>query len=368
MSQTLQMQDLVLAAQGIPELPVEKQKVWNLIGQGKMAMDQGLQKSVLVIQTHLATYTTMDQATLDKAITAYKNTFKEIVETRMKFTSFLDAAKDMCMAVERSWDPKTNETFKLACAREIELREAAHKVANAATAKATEEQMFRAFCVNEFHDMVTGYRLALLQIIQQAYTACLTQRTPVENVGPALQAAVAAMREILPRVMGKYDKKYMTDAEAMKIFESVQKPNWQNLFNEAIESLKAKFNLYGNDLANAEGALVKQAEIFTQETTQVSQQAQAEQAATTLLAQGTIPTVTPAGMKPITETSCIEIPTVLDWVWELTIIAAFLGNAKECAFKVRTKKGGALTTEQMAKALDACGVKVDGVKYAEIKK
>jgi hypothetical protein len=365
---SLQINDLVLYANGIPALPEPKQRVWNLLGQGKMAMDLALQKSAMVIQQHLSGYEAMDQPAIDKAIKAYKVTYAEIVETRKKFTGFLDAAKDMCMVTEKEFDPSTNETFKEATARELQLRQRAFEKAQAETQKATEVQMFRSFIVNEFNDMVSGYRHTLDTIIHNAYKQCLSQRTPVDNVGIAITAAIAAMRDTRPKEMGKFSKTIITDAEAMKIFESITKPNWQNIFNEKIESLKAKFSLYPNDLANAEAALVKQQELFTHEQAQQAQQLEAEKATTILLAQGSVLTVTPPGMKAIVETTSIEIPSGLDWAWEIAIISAFLANANVCKDKVRTKIGGKLTTEQMAKALDAANVKVSGVRYVEIKK
>jgi hypothetical protein len=365
---TLQLQDLALAAQGIPPLPESKQQVWNLMGQAKVAMDQALQKCALEIQQHLANFPTMDQAALDKGLAAYRETYKKMVGVRQNYTSYLDAAKDMCMGTERLYDPKTNEQYKAATAQEFKLREEAQKKATATNAKATEEQMFRQFVVNEYADMVQGYKTELFKIIQQAYTTCLEQRTPVENVTPAITAAVAAMRDVRPRLMGKYERKIVTDAEAMKLFEAVTPPTWQNHFNDAIEFLKAKFKLYGNDLANADKALEQQKITFDAQTTQQKQDHEAAVAANTLLAQATIPIVTPAGMKPIIETTVIEIPTVLDWEWELRIVAAFLANAQVCKPKVKTKKGGALTTGQMAAALDAAGVLVDGIKYADLKK
>jgi hypothetical protein len=177
-----------------------------------------------------------------------------------------------------------------------------------------------------------------------------------------------AIRQVRPRNMERFDRKIITDAEAMKLFESVTPPNWQNVFNEVVEFMKAKFKLYANDLANPEKAAEVQNDLFAQQQTEQQQQHEATLAANNLLASATIPIVTPAGMKPIVETTVIEIPTVLDWEWEARILAAFLANLPNCKGKVRTKKGGQLTTEQMAKALDAAGVLVEGVKYADLKK
>lgn len=366
---TLQLQDLVLAAQGIPPLPVEKQQVWNLMGQAKVAMDQALQRAALEIQQHLANYQTMDHTALDKAMAAYRETHKKIVGIRQGYTGYLDSAKDMCMGTERAYDPKTNEIYKAAATREFTLREEAQKAINAANAKSTEEQMFRQFVVNEYGDMIKGYKTELLGLIQQAYNTCLEQKTPVENTPVAMNAAAAAMSEVRPRAMVKFERKILTDAEAMKLFEAVAPPNWQNAFNDAIAYLQAKFKTYGNDLANADKALEQQKELFAKQQAETDQAHETAQAANTLLAQATIPlVVTPVGMKPIIETTVIEIPTVLDWEWEARILAAFLAHLPACKGKVRTKKGGQLTTEQMAKALDASGVLVEGVKYADLKK
>lgn len=364
----LQMQDLVLYAQGMPPLPENKQKVWNLIGQGKMAMDTALTKTSLVLQQCLDKWQEMDQPALEKALASYKSTYSEMVEGRKKFTTFLDSAKDMCMTVERQWDPKNYEPFKLASAKELELRESAMRKVQAEQAKTNEINNFRTFITNEYHEMVSGYRSALAVIVQNAYNSCLQQRTPVENVGTAINAAVAAMREVRPRNMNKMERKYTTDEEAMKIFDSVTKPNYQNVFNEAIDALKAKFSLYANDLANADKALVQQQELFNQEQAKINQQAEAERAANTLMAQATTASVIPAGMKGITETDHIIIPSVQDWAWECKIMVAFLANFQAAHAKVKTKKSGALTTEQMAKALDAAGIRVDGLEYHTLKK
>jgi hypothetical protein len=273
------------------------------------------------------------------------------------------------MGLERDWDPKTNPVYAGAVARELELREAATKALTAQNAKTTETQMFRQHIVNEYADMQQGYKTAIYKIIQDTYTTCLENKMPAENVPVAMNDIYTAMRDVIPRPLTRYERKHLTDAEAMKIFETVTPPNWQNVFNDAIEFLKAKFKLYANDLANPTQAIQVQNEMFAKETEQQQQDHETAQAANTLLAQATIPLlVTPPGMKPIIETTVIEVPTVLDWEWELRIIAAFLAHAQTCKGKVRTKKGGQLTTAQMAAALDAAGVLVEGIKYADLKK
>jgi hypothetical protein len=370
MSETkaLVLQDLVTACHGVAPLPPERQNTWNLMGQAKTAMDLALQKCALEIQQHLANFPTMDQAALDKGIAAYKETYNKMVSIRQGYTSFLDSAKYMCMETERVWDPKKNETFIKASTRELELRDAANKAAAATNAKTTETQMFRQHVVNEYADILLGYKKELFAAIMVAYTTCLEKKVPEPETANYINEALATMRNARPRAMTRYDRKLLTDPEAMKIYETISPPTWQNAFNDAIEFLKAKFKLYANDLANADKAVEQQKEMFVQQMQQQDQEHETAQAANTLLAQATIPLVTPSGMKPIIETTVMEIPTVINWEWELTIMAAFMANAKSCMPKVRTKKGGQLTTAQMAAALDAAGVLVSGVKYADLKK
>lgn len=370
---SLQFQDLQLYAQGIPPLPENKQRVWNLIGQSKMAMDQRLQALELTIQQILPNYMAMDHPALAKAIAEYKDHHAKMISIRKSFSGFLDDAKAMCMTIEKKWDPANpaNETFQLAEKREFELRESALNAANAANLKTAEEQKFKTFIVNEYHDMVSGYRLALSKIVQDAYNACLSQKTPVENVHIAATAAVGAMRMVRPRVMNKMERKYVSDAEAMKLWEGIPEPGkdgtYQKVFNEAFEAMKTKFSLYANDLANSEMALAQQQELFEKQQQQQQQQAEAERAANTLLSQATVPIVTPAGMKPITETTEIKIEDYSD-EWVAKIMAAFLANFQVCMEKVRVKKKSKLDISQMAAALDAAGVKVEGVEYVTLKK
>jgi hypothetical protein len=362
----LQIQDLVLFAQGVPPLPETKQRIWNLMGQGKMVMDSLLQKNALEIQGTLLGFEKLDQSALEKQLTAYRGIHAVMVDTRKKYTSFIDEAKEMCMAVEKQYDPKINETYKAAAAREFSLRDEAHKNAQVAKNKASEAAAFEAFIQNQYHGMVAGYRSSLATIIQDTYNTCLTQRTPVENVNVALTAAVAAMRTVRPNNISKMERIYVSDAEAAKIFDAVPKPNYQNVFNEQIEALKTKFSLYPNDLANAEVALKQQTELFAKEQAQQTQKVEAEKAAATLMAQATVPVVS-TSMKPITETTEIEIKDYSD-EWVVKIMAAFMANFQVAMAKVRVKKKSALTIAQMAAALDAANVRVEGVDYVTLKK
>jgi hypothetical protein len=361
-------QELILYTQGAPELPEAKKKGWELIGKGKLIMDQELQRHDIVIMQHFAGYDQMDQPALELAIKAYKSTWDLIVETRKKFTMFLDNVKDQCMIIEKKYDPKNNETFKKAVARELELRQDAFNEQQAVQNKSNEETAFRTFVINQFHDMVSDYRSKLATIVQKAYETCLTQRTPIDQVPVAINAALAAMRETRPKDMQKFTRfSHHTKEEAQAIFATIQQPDYQAVFNEVLKAAQEKFELYPNDLANAESALANQQVMFQNQQAQAAQQLQAEQAANTLAAQAAALTLAPAGVKGVTETTEIKLQD-FDWVWAARIIAAFMAHYQACVAKVRVKKCHSLTVAQMAAALDAAGVKVEGVEYQILKK
>lgn len=369
----MDLNSFVLYTEKTPPLPEARQHAWNLVGRGKLTMDQKLQGHALAIQPILAGYEKMEQPVLAQALTNYKATHKLMVDARKEFTVYLDNCKDQCMSIEKEYDPTTNTIYLAAVAQDLKLRQAATKTADDARKKATEAAAFRAHYINEYNAIISGYRLAVYEIVQNAYNACLVARTPVEGTQTAINAAVAAIQATRPRAIVPFTRVLLTHEEAKPIFEAIPAPSQQlyaEAFNGAIAEMNSKFRLYANDLAKPEQALTNQNQMFEKKVSEVAAQVEAESAATNLFTQATVDVVStmPAGMKPVTEITCIEIPTVISWEWEFTIISAFLANGQACKEKVRTKKGGALTTEQMAKALDAANVKVDGVKYAEISK
>jgi hypothetical protein len=155
---TLQLTDLQLSAQGIPPLPESKQLVWNLMGQAKVAMDQALQRVALEIQQHLANYQTMDQATLDKGLAAYRECHKKMVGMSARVIPVTWMQQRTCVwATEKTWDPKTNETYKAGKYQGVYVKgRGPEKSRRRPGEGTTEEQMFRSFVVNEYARHGTG--------------------------------------------------------------------------------------------------------------------------------------------------------------------------------------------------------------------
>jgi NAD(P)-dependent dehydrogenase (short-subunit alcohol dehydrogenase family) len=133
-----------------------------------------------------------------------------------------------------------------------------------------------------------------------------------------------------------------------------------------LEELKTKFPNITVDGKAFDLGKKQQTELFAKEQAQQTQKVEAEKAAATLMAQATVPVVS-TSMKPITETTEIEIKDYSD-EWVVKIMAAFMANFQVAMAKVRVKKKSALTIAQMAAALDAANVRVEGVDYVTLKK
>lgn len=365
---TLNLGELVLYAREAPEITPAKLNVWFQMGRGKSVMDEKIKGYTLALQKHLLGFETMDFKALEEATKAYKATFAEMEEGRKGFTRFLDAAKDQCIKPEREYNPKTNETYLKAEARALQLREDAEKAANKKNDKAVEEANFKTFVEGEYFDITAEYRNALRQFVHQTYTACLTAKTPPSEVQAAVNTCVAAMQTVQPRKMKTFERNLLTNDDAMPIFKAVPKPNYAGVYTEIIGELKDKFAMYAHDLANPAVAVAQQTNLFEKAVAETTAQAVQDKAAVALVNTATILTAAEPGMKPVTEVTFIEVPAERDWKWEIRIMTAFAANAQICIPKVQSKKSGALTTEQMAKALDAASVKVEGVNYQTVRK
>lgn len=362
------MGELAMYVRETPSIEAVKQNVWNLIGRGKATMDKKLTTQSLALQQHLMGWETKDQPALDAAIKAYNSGYTVLVDTRKDFTKYLDAAKEQCMKVEKEYNPATYEPFIKAKARELELRQAATKAATAAQDKANEEAEFKTFVENEYLDIAADYRAQLRAFIHQTYTACLSAKTPPDKVQEAVNTCVAAMQTVQPRKMNKFNSVHLAKEDAAALFAKIPRPKFADIYTEMIKELQEKFSMYAHDLANPTAAVAQQTQLFEQTTSQEKRQTEADKAAVTLVNNATAMAVAaPAGMKPIVETTEILIEDY-SWEWVAKIMAAFMGNFQACSGKVKNKKYSQMTVAQMAAALDAANVKVEGVKYQTLQK
>lgn len=363
---SLNLGELAVYAREIPSIEAAKQNVWNLIGRGKGVMDRRLQTQNLQLQQTLMGWETKDQPALETALKAYKSGYSILVDKRKEFTQYLDAAKEQCMKVERVYDPEKYDPFIKAKARELTLRQEAATTATKAQDKANEEAAFKTFVETEYFDIATQYRTDLRALIHQTYTACLSSKTPADKVQPAVNTCVAAMQTVQPRKMNKFNSVHLPKEDAAVIFGKIQRPKFADIYAEMIKELQAKFSLYANDLAVGEKAIQQQTQLFEQVTTQEKEQTEADKAAATLVNQATA-MVTYTSTKPVIETTEIQVEDY-SWEWVAKIMGAFMANFQACAAKVKNKKFSQMTVAQMAAALDAANVKVEGVNYQTLQK
>lgn len=365
------MADLVKYAEPIAELPADRQNSWLLMGRGKLVMDKALQAKVLELQIVLKDYATITIAnvgTLTEKLALYRKLHTAIIDSRKEYTQYLDLVKEQCMKFEKQYDPEDNAEYQGAARHELLLREQATAAANSTANKNAEKASFIAHVKNEWFRIVDDYRNSLSAIVHQAYTTCLSQKIPADKIEPAIVAAKAAMKTTQPPQMVKYKRMLIPDNEAIEIFNSIAKPDWAAVYKEAIASIEDKFSMYINDLASADAVLQQTTIQFNAEQQQAKNDLAARQAAT-VLEESAIGSITsmPEGFKQITETSCIAIETK-NPKWVAKIMAAFLANYEAAFSKLRNSDYSKINIEQMAKALDAASVKVEGINYEEIKK
>lgn len=362
-------QELVQYVGPTVPLPPERQATWNLIGQGKLVVDQQLQQCALGLQQILVGFDKMEAIALGKALEQYRRDHKAMIETRKGFTRYLDLAADQCMKLEREYDPKTNETYQLAAKLELNLREAAQKKVQEQNAKAQETANFNAHYKNEWYRLDMAYRTELNNIVHNAYIACLKSNTPVDRVDIAVRAAQSALNSAVPPVLVKMQRVLVNDAEAAQLFAAIPKPNFEAIHKEYSDKLIEKFSLYANDLEAAENVIPAEEIAFGKEAAEAQQQAAQQIAATTIAETASVSFIAPEGLKPITETTKIVLESKSE-AWVVAIAASFLANFQRCFPFVRVKDYGNLNINQMAAALDAAGVKVNNpaVTYETVKK
>ena len=367
--------ELVAFAQSAKELPAEKVPAWLILGRGKLVLDQGLTKYSLELSGILngyEKYTKLTVAELTKKLADFRKRQGDMVEFRKLYTKHLDALVIKCMAQEKAYnhDPKkgdVNETYKLAAALELNLRKEAEEDEIKKQKKATENANLTAHIKNEYYRIAAQYRKDLEVIINDAYTHCLTQKTPVENIHIATDAAKKTMKDVRPQQRTAFTLVLTTKEEAEAILKDIPTPDYATAWAEALSNLKEKFELYANDLENAPAAIEAANEELADTISEINNDVEATAATTVLLENAGAYVAPPAGLKAVEVKKKIKIQKE-DQRWVTAIMAAFLNNFVKCIVKIRNSDYSKITIAQMAAALDAAEVKVLNVEYETIEK
>lgn len=344
-------------------LAPQQQQAWVAMAVRKNELAAQLQRSEMELQALLLN---KPAEQLAEQLKLYRAKHGEMKATRLAFTTVVDAKIiQPLMEFEKRADPKTNTEYLSAEKRELAHRQAETIKANSAQLKATEVGQFKSHFANEYARLVADVRLKYARIISEAYQQCLTQRIPVSNIDSAIQAAISACGDVKPGAIAKFIRTHIPDTEAVELFKAIPVPDWAKYLRDAVNDCNEKFSLYANDLANADIAVADESRSFQATVVETAAEVQQEMAANTLIAQAEAFVLPEPGFKSVIETTRIKI---LDdnQRWVLLVTTAFIANFQTAFSKLRVKKYSALTVAQMAAALDAAGISVDGVEYENI--
>lgn len=337
-------------------LPAAQQGAWLSLAEAKNNLAADLTKRELEMQGVLPD------------LAAYRKMHSEMVEKRKSFTNIInDKLIAPMMEWEKRADPKTNAAYLAAAEKELAERKAATEKLERDQAIAAERGQFKAHFQNEYMRLATAYRHSLAGIIQQCYASCLGAMTPPDQVHAAMSIAEQAMDDVKPGMPNKFNRVYLTPEDAATLYKQLKPPSWNEIRAEASEQLKEKFSMYANDLAHADVALQDSQREFEATIIEDVQDLQQEQAANVLMASAEAFVLPDTGFKPVVELEKIVIEDNSEG-WVVKIMSAFLANFQQAFNKTRNKKYSSLTVAQIAAALDAANIRVQGVQYTKVVK
>lgn len=349
-----------LITQSSLAVPEAQKQAWITLAGKKNELAADLTKRELALQQIL---TGKD---LPKALADYRKGHTELVEARKSFTSIItDKLIAPMMEWEKRSDPKTNAQYLSIAAQELADRKKANADAELQQNIATERGQFKAHFQNEYMRIANEYRTALRQIIQDTYVACLHAKTPPDGVDSAIAVARLTMIDVKVGQPAKFIRVNLPSEDAAAMYKQLPTLNKSEIFEEIQAELTDKFAMYVHDLANAEVASENAQREFQAVLVEEAQDLKQEQAANTLMASAESFII--SDIKSVTQKTVMVIEDNSE-SWILRVMTAFIANFPAAFSKTRNKKYSALTVAQMAAALDACGVKVEGVQYTTVEK
>ncbi len=354
------MQELILYTQDAPELPAEKITTWTLVARGKAKMDDMLRKDGILLESFLNS----EDPDLAERVKQYKNVYGVMQNHRKEFTVVIDAVKDMCMATEKLYDPKSNSRFLAMESAELTERKRKADEQNAKKGIAEEELRFRSHVTNQYIIMATAYKQQLMEIAFQCKQHCLAAKTPADNVQNAINLATKAMQEVQPQKVAPFNFVHLKQADIQRIASEIPVPQLQTYMNDAYNALISSFELYANELANAEQVLESAKKIHEEEVAEVVAEAEQEVVSNNLVAQAGVYIGDEVKIKSKTAIKILDD----NKEFIVRICSAFVANFQVCIEHVGVKKLSNLNVKQMAVALDDAGVVVKGVEYVTTEK
>jgi hypothetical protein len=338
----------------------EQAQAWLSLAAEKNKIEQSLQSKELALQQRCIN---VDDDNIDDAIVLFKKGHKTLVDERLFFTNLVNSSIiEKLMVFEKRTSPKTFEPFLQLEKRSLQIREGKENEFKKQQELQKEIAAFKCHFQNEFERQAYVYRCELNSIVEDTYIYCVDAKTPIEKTADAILIAKKTMDEVTPTSLQKFDIKLLEKAKAKEIFNSLYKPNFESILNEYKNEIDKRFLNYDIDTEDKE-ELIKH-----QLAAQNEAQLKLEQtlAANNIMGKAESFIMPDENFKPIKEVKKIVIKDELTFV--IKIMNAFLFNFNVASNELRVKKLSQLNIAQMAAALDAIGVAVDGVDYEIIKK
>lgn len=342
-----------------------QQSGWLRLAEIKTNLFNELQAAELDVQgklsgitgnTHLADV----QATIKDA----KATMADAKGKRLAFSRMID---EKLLSPSMDFEKRMAAEIEIASKHELTLRVEAEKEANKAAAYQQEVAAYKAHVTNEWYRIAVEYRGTLNAMINDCYVTLLKSNVPTSKLQDAIDDLANVLRKVeLPKPV-KFNRSLINDKAAREIVADIRAYIFHSDLEAAIESIPQRFEMYEQDLMNAEAATRAIEQEQAERQAEQAQRLAAEQATNVLIAQAEIAVIDTPKVKRE-----IKIVIVESEQWASTIVANFLKNWQYCNKFIRVKSWAKLSIQQMAEALakhiNETGEQIQGIQVEEVVK
>ena len=359
----MQNETMVLDAPQAPTVVNEKQAAaWVGMAAQKNKLTHDLQQMELKAQGLLLPHTnSKDYTAIDAALGAYRKLNTDITETRKAFTNMIDAAiVQPLMQYEKR--VKDFELYATLTAKSLSLRKEETDKANQQNLKNQAIANFKAHCANEFYKAKEDLRGKIRKEISKQYQLHLTNR-----ISPTIEKIYELLRLLKPEPSAKFNTNLVTNEELAVVYDSLMKPDYEEIYKHGHDSLISTFSNFDSDLANAAAAIRHQQDQAKLADAKAATAMAEETAINTLIAHSETVVIDTPKIKKTLVVTVVESEQ-----WAKTIMAAFIANMQHMSKYIKVKSWSKLTIGQMAEYLGKYstdeGHKVANLIYEEVEK
>lgn len=280
---------------------------------------------------------------IDVALAEARKVYNDAILGRKDFTRIIDEnIIQSMMAPEKRMDPKVNQLYLSASNRSLSLRKAKEAETAKINAKNQETAAFKIHVENEFLRSAATYRGKLIEMIEQAYKEWLKAGLKKPDFAGLEKVLVS----ITPPPVNKFQPVHLQHEDMQKIFDSCDKPNYNEIFKETDFIIKTKFANWDSDLANAEAAIKHAEEQAQLAAAEEKRRVEEEAAFTTLVTTAEAVTVEAPKIRRnvIVEEENTE-------AWFKAVVTTFITHLPHMDKYIRVKSWSKLSVGQMANYL-----------------